>query len=89
MGHWLATLAFVVFSSSKVASGIREADAAEMPSDSPEDGEGTMRVVTYNVNGLRQRISQFGSLLRLLDSFDADVVCFQVLSPRPIPCSID
>ncbi|KAK3413800.1 hypothetical protein EUGRSUZ_I02345 [Eucalyptus grandis] len=45
-----------------------------------EDGRsGTaMRMVTYNVNGLRQRISQFGSLLRLLDSFDADIVCFQV-----------
>ncbi|KAJ9172672.1 hypothetical protein P3X46_015886 [Hevea brasiliensis] len=36
-----------------------------------------MKIVTYNVNGLRQRISQFGSLLKLLDSFDADIICFQ------------
>lgn len=40
-----------------------------------------MRIVTYNVNGLRQRISQFGSLLKLLDSFDADIICFQALLP--------
>ncbi|KAM7250608.1 hypothetical protein ACFE04_022491 [Oxalis oulophora] len=36
-----------------------------------------MKIVTYNVNGLRQRVSQFGSLRKLLDSFDADVVCIQ------------
>ncbi|KAJ4844574.1 hypothetical protein Tsubulata_023592 [Turnera subulata] len=36
-----------------------------------------MKIVTYNVNGLRQRISQFGSLLKLLNSFDADIICFQ------------
>ncbi|KAI4325427.1 hypothetical protein MLD38_030830 [Melastoma candidum] len=36
-----------------------------------------MKIVTYNVNGLRQRIAQFGSLLRLLSSFDADIICFQ------------
>ncbi|XP_057947891.1 DNA-(apurinic or apyrimidinic site) endonuclease 2 isoform X2 [Malania oleifera] len=36
-----------------------------------------MKIVTYNVNGLRPRISQFGSLLKLLDSFDADIICFQ------------
>ncbi|XP_044470054.1 DNA-(apurinic or apyrimidinic site) endonuclease 2 isoform X2 [Mangifera indica] len=36
-----------------------------------------MKIVTYNVNGLRQRISQFGSLRKLLDSFDADIICFQ------------
>ncbi|GLT82644.1 hypothetical protein SLE2022_010030 [Rubroshorea leprosula] len=36
-----------------------------------------MKIVTYNVNGLRQRISQFGSLLKLLISFDADIICFQ------------
>ncbi|XP_050229767.1 DNA-(apurinic or apyrimidinic site) endonuclease 2 isoform X2 [Mercurialis annua] len=36
-----------------------------------------MKIVTYNVNGLRQRISQFGSLLNLLNSFDADIICFQ------------
>lgn len=37
-----------------------------------------MKIVTYNVNGLRPRISQFGSLRKLLDSFDADIICFQV-----------
>ncbi|GAB4848465.1 hypothetical protein Ancab_003169 [Ancistrocladus abbreviatus] len=36
-----------------------------------------MKIVTYNVNGLRQRISQFGSLLKLLDALDADIICFQ------------
>ncbi|WCJ32635.1 hypothetical protein M5689_014045 [Euphorbia peplus] len=36
-----------------------------------------MKIVTFNVNGLRQRVSQFGSLLKLLNSFDADIICFQ------------
>lgn len=36
-----------------------------------------MKIVTYNVNGLRPRIAQFGSLLKLLDSFDADIICIQ------------
>ncbi|CAH8344735.1 unnamed protein product [Eruca vesicaria subsp. sativa] len=36
-----------------------------------------MKIVSYNVNGLRQRVSQFDSLLKLLDSFDADIICFQ------------
>jgi len=38
-----------------------------------------MKIVSYNVNALRQRIAQFGSLRNLLNSFDADIVCFQVL----------
>ncbi|CAI9110936.1 OLC1v1011046C1 [Oldenlandia corymbosa var. corymbosa] len=36
-----------------------------------------MKIVTYNINGLRPRISQFGSLRNLLDSLDADIICFQ------------
>ncbi|RZB60834.1 DNA-(apurinic or apyrimidinic site) lyase 2 [Glycine soja] len=36
-----------------------------------------MKIVSYNVNALRQRIAQFGSLRNLLNSFDADIVCFQ------------
>ncbi|KAK4262067.1 hypothetical protein QN277_027677 [Acacia crassicarpa] len=36
-----------------------------------------MKIVTYNVNGLRQRITQFGSLRNLLNSFDADIICLQ------------
>ncbi|KAM7529619.1 hypothetical protein LguiB_033029 [Lonicera macranthoides] len=36
-----------------------------------------MKIVTYNVNGLRNRISQYGSLLKLLNSLDADIICFQ------------
>ncbi|KAK8471581.1 hypothetical protein PHAVU_003G261600 [Phaseolus vulgaris] len=36
-----------------------------------------MKIVSYNVNGLRQRIAQFGSLRNLLNSFDADILCFQ------------
>ncbi|KAL8118125.1 DNA-(apurinic or apyrimidinic site) endonuclease 2 isoform X1 [Apium graveolens] len=36
-----------------------------------------MKIVTYNVNGLRPRIQQFGSLLKLLSSLDADIICFQ------------
>ncbi|KAF8406585.1 hypothetical protein HHK36_008673 [Tetracentron sinense] len=36
-----------------------------------------MKIVTYNVNGLRSRISQYGSLLKLLNSLDADIICIQ------------
>ncbi|XP_018451608.2 DNA-(apurinic or apyrimidinic site) endonuclease 2 [Raphanus sativus] len=36
-----------------------------------------MKILSYNVNGLRQRVSQFDSLLKLLDSLDADIICFQ------------
>ncbi|MED6208013.1 Aminopeptidase 2 mitochondrial, variant 2 [Stylosanthes scabra] len=36
-----------------------------------------MKIVTYNVNGLRPRVAQFGSLGNLLNSFDADIICFQ------------
>ncbi|XP_011099859.1 DNA-(apurinic or apyrimidinic site) lyase 2 isoform X2 [Sesamum indicum] len=36
-----------------------------------------MKIVTYNVNGLRPRVSQFGSLRKLLDALDADIICFQ------------
>ncbi|XAR73774.1 DNA-(apurinic or apyrimidinic site) lyase [Bertholletia excelsa] len=36
-----------------------------------------MKIVTYNINGLRPRVSQFGSLRKLLDSLDADIICFQ------------
>ncbi|XP_019253135.1 PREDICTED: DNA-(apurinic or apyrimidinic site) lyase 2 isoform X2 [Nicotiana attenuata] len=36
-----------------------------------------MKIVTYNVNGLRPRIQQYGSLPKLLDSLDADIICFQ------------
>ncbi|XP_060188491.1 DNA-(apurinic or apyrimidinic site) endonuclease 2 isoform X1 [Lycium barbarum] len=36
-----------------------------------------MKIVTYNVNGLRPRIQQYGSLKKLLDSLDADIICFQ------------
>ncbi|CAA7403494.1 unnamed protein product [Spirodela intermedia] len=36
-----------------------------------------MKIVTYNVNGLRQRVAQHGSLLRLLNALDADIICLQ------------
>ncbi|XP_075085893.1 DNA-(apurinic or apyrimidinic site) endonuclease 2 [Nicotiana tabacum] len=36
-----------------------------------------MKIVTYNVNGLRPRIQQYGSLPKLLDSLNADIICFQ------------
>lgn len=36
-----------------------------------------MKIVTYNVNGLRPRIAQFGSLPKLLNSLDADIICVQ------------
>ncbi|PIA57287.1 hypothetical protein AQUCO_00600194v1 [Aquilegia coerulea] len=37
-----------------------------------------MKIVTYNVNGLRPRIAQHGgSLLKLLNSLEADIICFQ------------
>lgn len=37
-----------------------------------------MRIVTYNVNGLRPRVSQHGSLLKFLNSLQADIICIQV-----------
>ncbi|KAG9442606.1 hypothetical protein H6P81_018460 [Aristolochia fimbriata] len=36
-----------------------------------------MKIVTYNVNSLRQRVTQFGSLLKLLNSLEADIICIQ------------
>ncbi|XXG86153.1 hypothetical protein AAC387_Pa11g1101 [Persea americana] len=36
-----------------------------------------MRIVTYNVNGLRPRVSQYGSLLKFLNSLEADIICIQ------------
>uniref|UniRef100_A0ACD5Y2S4 Uncharacterized protein n=1 Tax=Avena sativa TaxID=4498 RepID=A0ACD5Y2S4_AVESA len=36
-----------------------------------------VKIVTYNVNGLRPRVAQHGSLRRLLDALDADIICFQ------------
>ncbi|KAF5790884.1 putative DNA-(apurinic or apyrimidinic site) lyase [Helianthus annuus] len=36
-----------------------------------------MKIATYNVNGLRPRISQYGSLRKLLDSLDSDIICLQ------------
>ena len=44
-----------------------------------------LKIVTYNVNGLRPRVAQHGSLRRLLDALDADIICFQV---RPIADSL-
>ncbi|KAK1273287.1 hypothetical protein QJS04_geneDACA009595 [Acorus gramineus] len=34
-----------------------------------------MKIVTYNVNGLRPRVAQHGSLLGVLNSLDADIIC--------------
>uniref|UniRef100_A0A0D9XG28 DNA-(apurinic or apyrimidinic site) endonuclease 2 n=1 Tax=Leersia perrieri TaxID=77586 RepID=A0A0D9XG28_9ORYZ len=36
-----------------------------------------VKIVTYNVNGLRPRVAQHGSLRRLLEALDADIICFQ------------
>eukprot|EP00267_Zea_mays_P025583 XP_008652999.1 DNA-(apurinic or apyrimidinic site) lyase 2 isoform X2 [Zea mays] len=36
-----------------------------------------VKIVTYNVNGLRPRVAQHGSLRCLLDALDADIICFQ------------
>ncbi|CAN4116753.1 unnamed protein product [Withania somnifera] len=36
-----------------------------------------MKIVSYNVNGLRPRIQQYGSLSKLLDSLDAEIICLQ------------
>ncbi|XP_058090978.1 DNA-(apurinic or apyrimidinic site) endonuclease 2 isoform X2 [Magnolia sinica] len=36
-----------------------------------------MKIVTYNVNGLKQRIAQYGSLLKFLNSLQADIICIQ------------
>ena len=39
-----------------------------------------MRIVTWNVNGLRSLIKEFGSIDNVFRILDADFVCFQVLS---------
>ncbi|KAG2489940.1 hypothetical protein HYH03_011572 [Edaphochlamys debaryana] len=36
-----------------------------------------VRVVSWNINGLRRIVNAFGSLAKLLDSLDADIICFQ------------
>ena len=38
-----------------------------------------MRIITYNVNGLRARVQQHGSLHALLRALDGDIICMQVL----------
>ncbi|XP_020581465.1 DNA-(apurinic or apyrimidinic site) lyase 2 isoform X1 [Phalaenopsis equestris] len=48
-----------------------------------------MKIVTYNVNGLRQRVSQHGSLLKLLNSLDADIICFQETKLQRQELSVD
>lgn len=48
-----------------------------------------MKIVTYNVNGLRQRVSQHGSLLKLLNSMDADIICFQETKLQKQDLSVD
>ena len=37
-----------------------------------------MRIVTWNVNGLRSLIRSMGSIERVFSILDADIVCFQV-----------
>ncbi|XP_034890571.1 DNA-(apurinic or apyrimidinic site) endonuclease 2 isoform X2 [Populus alba] len=48
-----------------------------------------IKIVSYNVNGLRQRVSQFGSLSNLLNTFDADIICFQETKLRRQELSSD
>jgi len=36
-----------------------------------------MRIVTYNINGLRTRLVPPRTLLSFLDSLDSDIICFQ------------
>lgn len=36
-----------------------------------------MKIVTYNVNGLRPRVSSHGSLIKFLNSLEADIICLQ------------
>lgn len=40
----------------------------------------TMRIVTYNINGLRTRLVPPRTLLSFLDSLESDIICFQVLT---------
>jgi hypothetical protein len=37
-----------------------------------------MKIVSFNVNGLRPRAKEFGGLKKLLDALDADIICLQV-----------
>lgn len=36
-----------------------------------------VKILTWNVNGLRSLITRFGSLQIILDLLDADIICFQ------------
>ena len=44
-----------------------------------------MRIVTYNINGLRPRLVPPRTLLSFLDSLDSDIICFQVLTSLHLP----
>lgn len=37
-----------------------------------------MKIVTWNVNGLRSLIKEFGGIDNVFRVLDADIVCFQV-----------
>ena len=37
-----------------------------------------VKIVTWNVNGLRSLIRDYGNIENVLSQFDADIVCFQV-----------
>lgn len=42
-----------------------------------------MKIVSFNVNGLRPRAREFGGLKQLLDAIDADIICLQVRRSQP------
>ena len=37
-----------------------------------------MKIATWNVNGLRSLIRDYGNIENIFGLFDADIVCFQV-----------
>lgn len=73
-GMHYSALAFVVGAVNFWGSN---ADGKKSNSDDYRFCNFWMKIVTYNVNGLRPRIQQYGSLPKLLDSLDADIICFQ------------
>lgn len=42
-----------------------------------------MRIVTWNVNGIRSLIKEYGSIDCVFDKLKADVVCIQVVLFSP------
>lgn len=45
-------------------------------------GAPRLRILSWNINGLRPAITKHKSLLQLLESLEADIICFQEVKLR-------